>query len=442
MTVSFHTLGCKLNFAETSTIGRLFDENGYTKVDFGRSADVVVINTCTVTRQADRKCRQAISKAVKSSPDAIVAVIGCFAELKAAEIASIPGVDIVLGTKDKFNIIEHINRLKEEKMGEEGEIGETGINLPISLASPSSSLSPFFPSYSLFDRTRSFLKVQDGCDYHCSYCTIPKARGRSRNAPIAEIVKQAEIIANQGIREVVLTGVNIGDFGKTTGETFLQLLCALESVDNIERIRIGSVEPNLITEKMIAWIAGSQRIAPHFHIPLQSGCNKILGLMARRYRREFFAGKVALVHQYIPRAAIGADVIVGFPGETDDDFEETRMFIENLNLAYLHVFPYSERPGTKSVDLPGKVKSADAEWRSKKLIELSETKRKLFYQQHAGQHFWVIFEQRSKGGMMTGFTENYIKVEAPYNAFVIGKSVSVELIEVCESGNMMGSLLY
>ena len=415
MTVSFHTLGCKLNFAETSTIGRLFIENGYTKVDFGRPADVVVINTCTVTGQADRKCRQAISKAVKTSPGAIVAVIGCFAELKAGEIASIPGVDIVLGTKDKFNIIEHIHRLKM------GNMEETGIIVPIS---PSSHFSP---SYSLFDRTRSFLKVQDGCDYHCSYCTIPKARGRSRNAPIAEIVKQAEIIANQGIREIVLTGVNIGDFGKTTGETFLQLLRALDAVDNIERIRIGSVEPNLITEEMIAWIADSQRIAPHFHIPLQSGCNKILALMSRRYRRDLFAGKVALIHQYIPRAAIGADVIVGFPGETDDDFEETRIFIENLNLAYLHVFPYSERPGTKSVEHPGKVKPADAERRSKILIELSDTKRKLFYQQHAGQRFQVIFEQRSKGGMMTGFTDNYIKVEAPYNAFMIGKSVAFEL---------------
>jgi len=421
LTVSFHTLGCKLNFAETSTIGRLFVESGYTKVDFGCPADVVVINTCTVTGQADRKCRQAISKAVKTSPNAVVAVIGCFAELKAGEIASIPGVDIVLGTKDKFNIIEYINRLNmEEKAG----MGEKGIAVPIS---PDFSSSSFFPSYSLFDRTRSFLKVQDGCDYHCSYCTIPKARGRSRNAPIAEIVKQAESIAGQGISEIVLTGVNIGDFGKTTGETFLQLLRALDAVDNIERIRIGSVEPNLITEEMVVWIARSQRIAPHFHIPLQSGSNKILGLMARRYRRELYAQKVALIHKYIPRVAIGADVIVGFPGETDDDFEETRVFIENLNLAYLHVFPYSERPGTKSIDLTGKVKTADAECRSKILIELSETKRKLFYQQHAGQRFQVIFEQRSKGGMMTGFTDNYIKVEAPYNAFMIGKTVAVVL---------------
>jgi len=424
LTVSFHTLGCKLNFAETSTISRLFDENGYKKVDFGQPADVVVVNTCTVTGQADRKCRQSISKAIKSSPNAVVVVIGCFAELKAAEIASIPDVSLVLGTKDKFNIIEHINRLK----GVVTDRTETC----------SDAYRQFFASYSLFDRTRSFLKVQDGCDYCCTYCTIPKARGKSRNAPITEIVKQAESVANQGVREIVLTGVNIGDFGKTTGETFLQLLRALDTMDHIERIRIGSIEPNLITEDMIAWIAGSQKMAPHFHIPLQSGCNKILSLMARRYRCELFAEKLALIHRHIPHAAIGADIIVGFPGETDADFKETHSFIENLNLAYLHVFTYSERPGTKSVELPDKVKPTDAEYRSKKIIELSETKRSKFYQQHVGQLFQVIFEQRSKGGLMTGFTDNYIKVEIPFNAFLIGKCVSVKLTGISKSGNMTG----
>ena len=432
MTVSFHTLGCKLNFSETSTIGRLFEENGYIKVDFGQSADVVVINTCTVTGQADRKCRQAISKAVKSSPGAVVVLIGCFAELKAAEIASIPGISLVLGNKDKFNIIEHINRLK-------GVIPKK-TEVETETETCSDAYRQFLASYSLFDRTRSFLKVQDGCDYRCTYCTIPKARGRSRNAPIADIVKQAESIAAQGIREIVLTGVNIGDFGKTTGETFLQLLHALDAVNFIERIRIGSVEPNLITEDMIAWMTGSQKMASHFHIPLQSGCNKILGLMARRYRRELFAEKVALIHQYIPRAAIGADVIVGFPGETEEDFDDTRIFIENLNLAYLHVFPYSERPGTKSVEFTGKVKPNDAERRSKKLIELSEIKRTLFYQQYVGQRFQVIFEQRVKGGAMTGFTDHYIKVEVPYNAFMIGKSVTVELTGISKSGNMSGRI--
>ena len=427
MTVSFHTLGCKLNFAETSTIGRLFAENGYEKVNFGQVADVVVINTCTVTGQADKKCRQAISKAVKSSPDAIVVVIGCFAELKAAEIAAIPGVSMVLGNKDKFNIVERINRLK-------------GI-VPETLSCSYDAYNQFFASYSLFDRTRSFLKVQDGCDYHCTYCTIPKARGRSRNAPVSEIVEQAEAVAAEGIKEIVLTGVNIGDFGKTTGETFLQLLHALDAVPSIERIRIGSVEPNLITEEIIKYMAGSQKISPHFHVPLQSGCNRILGLMARRYRRELFDEKVALIHQYIPRAAIGADVIVGFPCETDDDFEDTRAFIENLNLAYLHVFTYSERPGTKSVELPDKVKPADAERRSKILLDLSANKRQQFYQKNVGQCLQVIFEQRAKGGMMTGFTDHYIKVETSYNAFMIGKCVPVELTGIGSSGNMTGKVV-
>ena len=429
LTVSFHTLGCKLNFAETSTIGRLFAENGYSKVAFGQPVDVVVINTCTVTAQADRKCRQAISKAIKTSPDAIVVVVGCFAELKAAEIAAIPGVDLVLGNKDKCNIIDRINQLK-------GLIHEKEL-----LPHICNAYRQFFASYSLLDRTRSFLKVQDGCDYQCTYCTIPKARGRSRNAPIAGIVEQAQFVAAKGIREIVLTGVNIGDFGKTTGETFLQLLCALDAVDTIERIRIGSLEPNLISEDIVAFMASSQRLAPHFHIPLQSGCNKILGLMARRYRREMFAEKVALIHQYIPHAAIGADVIVGFAGETDDDFVETSIFIENLQLAYLHVFTYSERPGTKSVDFPEKVKPADAERRSKILTELSKIKREQFYLQHAGHCHRVIFEQRTKGGMMTGFTDSYIKVEVPYDASLVGKSASVVLTGLNKSGNMNGTVV-
>jgi threonylcarbamoyladenosine tRNA methylthiotransferase MtaB len=424
LTVSFHTLGCKLNFAETSTVGRLFAENGYTRVDFGQPADVVVINTCTVTGQADRKCRQAIGKAVKTSPGAVVVVIGCFAELKAPEIAGIPGVSLVLGNRDKFNVIEHIRQLK----GMVAEAPSCGYD----------AYRQFFPSYSLFDRTRSFLKVQDGCDYRCTYCTIPKARGQSRNAPVNMIVKQAEAVAGQGIREIVLTGVNIGDFGRTTGETFLQLLLALDAVEPIERIRIGSVEPNLITEEIIALMAGSQKLAPHFHIPLQSGCNKILGLMARRYRRELFAEKIGLIRRYIPRAAIGIDVIAGFPGETGEDFEDTRTFIENLDLAYLHVFPYSERPETKAVELPGKVKPADAEHRSKKLLELSATKRRQFYQQHTGRRLGVIFEQKAKDGMMTGFTDSYIRVEAPCNASLIGRCIPVALTGIAKSGNMTG----
>ncbi len=426
MTVSFHTLGCKLNFAETSTIGRLFAENGYDKVDFGKPSDVVVINSCTVTGQADRKCRQAISKAVKTSPDAVVVVVGCFAELKAEEIGNMPGVDLVLGNKDKFNIIDRINKLKDIE--------------PETPACGSDAYRQFFASYSLFDRTRSYLKVQDGCDYHCTYCTIPKARGNSRNAPVADIVRQAEAIAESGVREIVLTGVNIGDFGKTTGETFVQLLRALDTVEPLDRIRIGSVEPNLITEEIIALMADSRKLAAHFHVPLQSGCNRILGLMARRYRRELFAEKTALIHRYIPHAAVAADVIVGFPGETDDDFEDTRAFIESLNLAYLHVFTYSERPDTKAILMPYKVKHADAEHRSKILLELSETKRRKFYEKHIGQTLDVLFERREKGGVMTGFTDNYIKTEAPYDVRMIGKCVAVTLKDIGESGNVIGKV--
>jgi threonylcarbamoyladenosine tRNA methylthiotransferase MtaB len=413
-----------LNFAETSTLGRIFAEAGYSKVTFGEPADVVVINSCTVTAQADRKCRQAITRAVKTAPGAMVVVVGCFAELKAEEIGKIPGVGLVLGVKEKFNILERIKERKEFSVPSHSHSCDAKKN--------------FFASYSLFDRTRSFLKVQDGCDYHCSYCTIPKARGSSRNAPISEIVRQAEIITGKGIREIVLTGVNIGDFGKSTGEKFSQLLSELDKIDKLERIRIGSVEPNLITGDIIALAAGSRKIAPHFHVPLQSGCNKILGLMGRRYRRELFAEKVGLILRHIPYAAIGADVITGFPGETEGDFRETYYFIESLGLAYLHVFPFSERPDTRAAGLPDKVEHADAENRSKSLLQLSAEKRRIFYEKNAGQEFSVLFERREKGGVMTGFTGNYIKVEMSYDVNCIGNFTSVTLSRIAPSGNMTG----
>ncbi|MDR2037690.1 MAG: tRNA (N(6)-L-threonylcarbamoyladenosine(37)-C(2))-methylthiotransferase MtaB [Bacteroidales bacterium] len=425
MTVSFYTLGCKLNFAETSTISRLFADHGYDKIKFGEHADVVVINSCTVTAQADKKCRQAISKAVKTSPGSIVIIIGCFAELKAESIGKIPGVSLVLGNKDKFNIMEHIHRLKNGNTGD-----MYGCN----------AKEQFFASYSLFDRTRSFLKVQDGCDYKCTYCTIPKARGNSRNAPVTEIVKQARIVAEKGIKELVLTGVNIGDFGKTTGENFYQLLAALDRIDGLERIRIGSIEPNLVTEDMITLIAQSERIAPHFHIPLQSGCNRILGLMARRYRRELFAEKVSLIHRHMPDAAIGADVIVGFPGESEDDFNETKTFIENLDLSYLHVFVYSERPDTKATDMPDKVNRHEAEQRSRILMDLSQVKREQFYKKYIGQKRNVIFEQKEKSGTMTGFTDNYVKVASPYDHSRIGQCVEVGLTGWNEAGYLTGDI--
>lgn len=427
MTVSFHTLGCKLNYAETSTISRLFAENGYRRVDFGHPADVVVINSCTVTAQADKKCRQAISRAVKTSPEAIVAVIGCFAELKAAEISRIPGVQLVLGTREKFNIIRHIEQIQGSSANHSFPYG-------------CDAKQDFFASYSLFDRTRSFLKVQDGCDYHCTYCTIPKARGQSRNAPVSEILEQARLIASQGVKEIVLTGVNIGDFGRSTEESFIQLLSALDSVEGLERIRIGSVEPNLITGEIISLIAVSQKIAPHFHIPLQSGCNKILGYMGRRYRRELFAEKTEMIMQSIPEAGIGADVIVGFPGETEEDFLDTCSFIEALPLSYLHVFPFSERPGTRAAAMPDKIKHADAERRCRVLLELSAEKRKDFYRKQTGKTSKVLFEQREKQGLMTGFTGNYIKVELPYDAGLIGKFAAVELTGSNGSGNMSGEI--
>jgi threonylcarbamoyladenosine tRNA methylthiotransferase MtaB len=425
MTVSFYTLGCKLNFAETSTIGRLFAAEGYARVAFGEPADVVVVNSCTVTAQADKKCRQAIHKAVKTSPGAIVIVVGCFAELKAEDISQIPGVSLVLGNKDKFNIMGHIRRLK----GNDAPYG-------------CDAMQDFSVSYSLFDRTRSFLKVQDGCDYKCTYCTIPKARGHSRNAPVADIVAQAQEIVRNGIREVSLTGVNIGDFGRTTGESFYQLLAALDAVDGLERIRTGSVEPNLITEDIILLMAHSAKLAPHFHIPLQSGCNRILGMMARRYRRELFAEKIALIHRHIPSAGSGADVIVGFPGETDEDFNDTLSFIEGLDLSYLHVFSYSERPDTKAAAMPGKVNANIAGHRSKTLIDLSDRKRRLFYERHIGKTLNVLFEQREKDGVMTGFTGNYIKVEMPYNAILIGRCATMKLTGINDSGNATGELVH
>lgn len=428
MTVSFQTLGCKLNFAETSTVSRLFAESGYTKVDFGEPSDVVVINSCTVTAQADKKCRQAISRAVKTSPSAVVVVMGCFAELKAEEIRNIPGVDLVLGNRDKFNVIRHIDRFR----GLSGQTREPDCEYD--------AYRHFFGSYSLFDRTRSFLKVQDGCDYRCTYCTIPKARGHSRNASVADIMEQARLITGQGVKEIVLAGVNIGDFGRTTGENLVQLLHSLDNMELLERIRIGSVEPNLVTEEMIALIANSQKFAAHFHIPLQSGCNKILGLMGRRYRRELFVRKTELIYRHIPHAAVGTDVIVGFPGETDDDFDDTFTFIQQLDLAYLHVFTYSERPGTKAVDLPGKVNRHDAELRSRSLIELSAQKRKCFYEKHIGCTSRVLFEQREKSGIMTGFTGNYIKVGIPYHADLTGKNIEVKLTGIGESGDMTGRI--
>lgn len=423
--VSFYTLGCKLNFAETSTISRKFIENGYSRVEFNHPADVVVINTCSVTQLADKKCRQVISKASRTSPDAIIAVIGCYSQLKPEEISKIDGVDLVLGTNDKFNIIEYIHEL-EKKNHSSAIVHSCEIE----------KVDEFNPSFSLFDRTRSFLKVQDGCDYHCSYCTIPLARGNSRNNSIEKTITEARKISEQGIKEVVLTGVNIGDFGKSTHENFFDLIKELDNIEGIDRFRISSIEPNLITDDIIQFVASSKRFVPHFHIPLQSGCNQILQLMSRRYQREQFENRIRAIKSIMPLACIGADVIIGFPGESQEYFLDTYRFLENLEVSYLHVFSYSERRNTRAVMLPGKVSPKDKDERSIRLIDLSEKKRLQFYHKNEGQETDVLFESQNSKGKMCGFTPNYVKVETKYNEQLINKSVKVKLTQILASGNM------
>jgi threonylcarbamoyladenosine tRNA methylthiotransferase MtaB len=421
--VAFHTLGCKLNFAETSTISRSFPEDKFERVSPASKADIYVINTCSVTDAADRKCRQIIKKFITISPCAFIAVVGCYAQLKPQEIASIPGVDLVLGTNEKFDIAAYI---ADNGKRSETEIHSFGL----------STSDNFKASYSLADRTRSFLKVQDGCDYGCSYCTIPRARGSCRNPKIEEVLREAENIARRGIKEVVLTGVNIGDFGRSTMESFGDLLGELIRVEGIERYRISSIEPNLLTDQIIALAAGNDKILPHFHIPLQSGCNKILGLMRRRYTRELFHDRVRMIRNAMPYAGIGADVIVGFPGESNADFEETYSFIKGLPLSYLHVFTFSERPDTVAEKMPGKVSPKEKTERSKALIELSDIKSADFNNMNKGQTTMVLFENSRSEGMITGFTSNYIRVEHPWNSRLAGQVRKVKLNSVSSSGRM------
>lgn len=423
--VSFNTLGCKLNFAETSTISRLFADAGYSRVDFEDVADVVVINTCSVTQLADKKCRHVINKASKISPASVIIVVGCYSQLKPEEISAISGVDLVLGTSDKFNIIEHLAGLQVNNN-----------SATIIHSCEIDQVKDFYPSFSLFDRTRSFLKVQDGCDYHCSYCTIPMARGASRNNTIVRTMEEAVKISAAGIKEIVLTGVNIGDFGRSTGESFFELIKALDEVTGIERIRISSIEPNLLTDDIIQFVSGSKRFAPHFHIPLQSGSDVVLKLMGRRYLRDIFRKRVESIRHFMPEACIGADVIIGFPGESDEIFEDTYEFIKSLEISYLHVFSYSERRNTRAVLLTNKVTPAKKEQRSKRLIELSDEKKHTFYRHQVGRTERVLFEDQELKGKMTGFTSNYIKVEAPYDKCFINNAVKVELREMVPNGNM------
>ena len=413
---AYYTLGCKLNFAETSTIGKILSEQGIRKVRPGEKADICVINTCSVTELADKKCRQAIRRIGKQHPDAFIVVTGCYAQLKPEEVAHIEGVNLVLGAEQKLDILTYLEQWNRQN----------GLNSQY-FTTPFKDIRKFMPSCSADDRTRHFLKVQDGCDYFCSYCTIPLARGRSRNGSIESLVKQAEEVARQGGKEIVLTGVNIGDFGKTTGETFIDLIRALDEVDGIDRYRISSIEPDLITDEAIDFVAKSKRFAPHFHIPLQSGCDEVLKLMRRRYDTALFRHKIEKIKEVMPDAFIGVDVIVGTRGEMEAYFETAYRFIESLDITQLHVFSYSERPGTQALKIDYVVDPKIKHARSQALLDLSERKLQAFYEAHIGKEADVLFEHTKKEGMMHGFTENYIKVERPYEASLVNRTCRIRL---------------
>ena len=433
-TVSFYTLGCKLNYSETSAISRLFEREGYISVDFEQGADIYVINTCSVTDFADRKCRQIVRRALRFNPSAKIVVVGCYAQLKPQEIAGIPGVDLVLGAAEKFRILDYVEGLSKslgKGMVQAGEVREA---------------RDFIEAFSFGDRTRSFLKVQDGCDYKCTFCTIPLARGASRSDTVEHAVANARKIAGLGVKEIVLTGVNLGDFGKGTEvieglrpqkeALFIDLIRALNQVEGIDRFRISSIEPNLCTPEVIEFVAGSQRFVPHFHMPLQSGNNKQLALMRRRYRRDLYAERVALIKDHMPHACIGVDVIVGFPGETEEDFLESYRFIRELEVSYLHVFTYSERPNTPAATMPDPVPVDVRRERNRMLTILSDKKKRAFYDLHVGQTREVLFEQSNEEGRMSGFTDNYIKVTSPLRESMINTLQPVFLDGVDPDGVM------
>ncbi|MCW3114100.1 MAG: mtaB [Segetibacter sp.] len=405
--VAFHTLGCKLNFSETSTLSRLLENEGFEKRNFDDKADVYVINTCSVTDNADKECRQLVRRIQRKAPESLVVITGCYAQLKSKEIAQIEGVDLVLGAAEKFNIAAH---LKELTKNDSAKICSCDI----------AEVTGFNSSFSINDRTRTFLKVQDGCDYNCSFCTIPMARGKSRSDNVQNVVNNITSLSSTGVKEIVLTGVNLGDFGKGADgnkkheESFYELVQALEQIDGIERYRISSIEPNLLANEIIELVANSDKFMPHFHIPLQSGSNTILGLMRRRYKRELYAERVKLIKTLMPHCAIGVDVIVGFPGETDAHFTETFEFLHSLDISYLHVFTYSERPNTLAVEMKDVVPINVRNERNKKLRNLSYMKMSEHTRRHIGQTRKVLFEANSKNGMMEGYTDNYIKINAPH----------------------------
>lgn len=400
--VALYTLGCKLNFSESSSIARMFQEEGFARVDFNDTPDVFVINTCSVTENADKKCKQLVKKAKKVNPAAFIAIIGCYAQLKPEEIAQIKGVNMVLGAAEKFKIVDYFNQQEKEEVAKV-------------YASKIKAANEFVPSYSHGDRTRSFLKIQDGCDYFCTFCTIPLARGKSRNQSISETINVANEIASTNVKEVVLTGVNIGDFGQGKGsEDFFQLIQQLDKIEGIERFRISSIEPNLLSNEIIDFVSQSAKFMPHFHIPLQSGSNKILKMMRRKYLKELYAERVARIKEKMPHACIGVDVIVGFPGETDEDFMETYRFLNELPVSYLHVFTYSERPNTTAIKLENSVSKEKRSERSKMLHILSDKKKRFFYEQFLDEKAKVLLEAEQHEGFLNGFTENYIKVKVPF----------------------------
>lgn len=426
-TAAYYTLGCKLNFAETSAIGRQLFNSGITRARKGQEADICVINTCSVTELADKKGRQAIRKAIQENPSAFVVVTGCYAQLKPDDVAQIEGVDLVLGAEQKLDVVKYLDGLEKKDKSEV-------------ITSKTHRIRSFVPSVSADDRTRYFLKVQDGCDYFCSFCTIPFARGRSRNGSIADILKQAEQVVNEGGKEIVLTGVNIGDYGRTTNESFLDLIKELDKVEGVERYRISSIEPNLLSDEIIDFVAGSRRFAPHFHMPLQAGSDAVLKLMKRKYDSSLFKHKVQKIKSIIPDAFIGVDVIVGVRGETDDYFEESKAFIDSLNFSQLHVFTYSERPGTQALQIDYAVDPKTKHVRSKTLLDISDVKLNEFYKSQKGTKRKVLFENTKRGKKMHGFTENYLKLYSDYDPQYINRIIEVEVGEYNEDEMAMKAI--
>ena len=426
--VSFHTLGCKLNFSESSTLAREFERGGYRRVEPSEPTDVAVINSCSVTEHADKKCRNIIRKIHRRNPNAIIAVTGCYAQLKPEAIAAIEGVDIVLSNNDKGDLYKRVVELKERG---KAEVYSCSVE----------NLTRFFAAYSSGDRTRSFLKVQDGCDYKCAYCTIHYARGSSRNIPIADIVAEAKEIAAAGQKEIVITGINTGDFGRTTGERFIDLLRELNEVEGIERYRISSIEPNLITDEIIEFCAQSPKFVPHFHIPLQSGSTRILGLMRRRYTAERYRERIAKIRELMPDSFLGVDVIVGFPGEGEEEFMETYNLLEEVGASFLHIFPFSERPGTPAVDMPGNVQSRISTERVSRLEELSAKLNRAFAERFIGSERDVLFESTNHNGVMYGYTDNYLRVSTPFDEKAVNNICRVRLDSIDANGDVCATLI-